>query len=222
VRLIAFTIIGLNIIYAVYWYLSPAEPVVDTSPAAATVMPGRKLVLADELSDPELLERYVAADVSGSCWVYGPLNEAQSTDLLARVVTVAPTAFKYVETLEVGVDYQVLVGPYDSDDDALVALPQIREFVDDSYVINTNQSIYISVGIFKLRENADAKLVEVKSKAQVLAIMREVPRSHDESWVAWPVESVEAPADLFANDFNELKLNGKLLKKPCEEVAQRG
>lgn len=226
-RLIAFFLILVNVAYAVYWVLNPTPKAVDVSGnVGAVVMPGRPLVLAEELKSSEItrrvLDRGSNVTASATCWAYGPLTVDQASDLLARVTVYTKQAFVQTEQVSVGTDYQLLVGPYDQEDAALVALPGVRELVDDSFILGDGDKYYISVGIFKLKANADNAMTQVAVVGSVDVFQKEVPRSHDESWVLWPESAVDAPAQLFAPDFNELKLNGKLLKKPCEEVVQQG
>jgi len=224
VKFVAITLVLANLLYAVYWYLSPNTDGQAAVRGAVTVMPGRTLVLVDELSERDLIERLEQFErektASGTCWHYGPLTQDDAEKLLPRVQAAVPTALTLVNEVVVGSDQQVLVGPFDTNDAALIALPLIREFVDDSFVISIEGVNYISVGIFEIEANAEKKVREVQSISDKPVIKRELPRNQQQYWVVWDVLAVEAPADFFSDDFNELKLNGKLLKNPCEEVAQ--
>jgi len=224
VKLIAITIILANFVYGAYWYLSPPPAIKKEVRAVSTVMPGRTLVLVDELSERDLIERLERIDnnrsSSGMCWHYGPLTEDESVKLVSRIQTAVATATTVMAEVVIGQDHQLLIGAFDTEDAALVALPQIREFVKDSFVVEIDDSHYISVGIFNVEQNAETKRREVEAKGGMPVIKRELPRNQQQYWVVWDFDAVQAPADFFSDDFNELKLNGKLLKNPCEEVAQ--
>ncbi len=224
-RLVAFFLILANVLYGVYWYLNPTQKSgeVQSATSAAAVMPGRPLVLASELGDSEVTERVInhgVQDPSAVCLAYGPLGSSDSVALLSRIKGYTNQAFSMSEMVSVGNDYQVLVGPYPTQDEALIGLPSIREFVQDSFILEDASEFFISVGIFKIKENAEAKLSEVKARGATSVGLKQVARNHDEYWVLWPETAIDEAAETLAVDFNELKLNGKLLKRPCEGVVQ--
>jgi len=144
---------------------------------------GKHTVAAVKKKEPEL----PASPVAGAerCELIGPFAELLHAEYLVERLTALEVAslIKQVEIVD-GKNYWVYLKPEMSEKEALRRLSEIQQAkAIDSYIIPSGELANgISFGQFVSETEANAKAEQIRAQGYAAEI-KEVPRSHNETWV---------------------------------------
>lgn len=203
-RSIFFLLIFINlIVFAAQWFMP--SPAVDepTQISARRGGEGESLLLLEELdkgrsrqANNTLSEKAVSAsagsDAEKKCTMVGPYAQLLHAEYLVERLRAMEVDAK-IQSIEVpeGENFWVYLPPEMSDKEALRRLYEIQAKNIDSYIIPSGELANgISFGMYGDRNLAEKRLEEVLMKGYQ-AKLRELPRTHSQTWVSLPPGEAE-------------------------------
>lgn len=212
-RSIFFALVAINIVaFIVQLFIGSSEPMQAKAPPPQRVSGGAALQLLEEVAGGSGLNeksRRAVASVSSAnanmCTMVGPYAQLLHAEyLVERLAAMDVTAV--VKSIEVpdSVGYWVYLPPEMSEKEAWRRLHEIQAKNIDSYIIPSGELANgISFGMFNDRGTAQARLEEIRMQGY-RADLREVERTHNETWVTLgPGEAEKIDATVWVDLLNQ-------------------
>ena len=214
-RSICLSLLGINIVVLLMQlFVGPDEPARSSAAPPARALSGASLKMLSEAERDILTEkaganksssRNPSASNSEMCTMVGPYAQLLHAEYLVERLA-AMDAHAAITSVEVpdSVAYWVYLRPEMSEKEALRRLYEIQSKNIDSYIIPSGELANgISFGMFNDQSAAQARLEEIRMQGYQPEL-REVERTHNETWVTLaPGEAEKIDAAVWVDLLNQ-------------------